>query len=677
MNVRSDPPIFSFAIITDTHLSDAPDFAEGGDEATGKLTQLYQKAVDRIDAMKPAFVVHLGDMADPVPVSKEYGTSAQVFHDTSRAFSAPYYVVPGNHDIGEKLHKALPNIDDEVSITNASIEQYEQTYGRHYYSFERDGCLFVVINTLLLNSGFDEETAQWDWLATTLVDNPDKRVFVFTHYPMYLADRDEPDYYDNLEEPARTRIIDLLLQHKVEAYFAGHVHNFFYDYLDGLHQTVVPSAGILRTDYMELFRARPSREMGAFDPAKLGFLWVDVYADKHVPHFIRSSDTLPYRTHSWNSAGGSVTMDLRLPWCEQNDIPCAWGLEIFERKQIRNDYPLAALWEMGITDLRVPISDLLNPRVSARIRQLMVLGHRFTIVSFGLPNTSRLAAITDHGEGIKAVEVVALLNQWKAMAPGLRALRQSGHFEVYLNAVRPEVEGWTSHHGMHTDQADEIAQVLDHSDLRGAVDGFVFGIRRDVTPFEGFAAVQNCLSGTGFKPLLHVPNVGMYWSTKHNETLTETGELSRVAETAFVARAHPDASFVIDNFVELERGYVGCHGLVDRFYNPKDGSRILTSLNALLPEHPSKLTAYQTKEARVISTSDETSDTFLICDKPTELATTATNAIEDNLLQTQGKLIQLASGVEAGATLREALQARSQEPVPQPPSLLMVPRVRL
>ena len=33
------------------------------------------------------------------------------------------------------------------------------------------------------------------------------------------------------------------------------------------------------------------------------------------------------RTHSWNSTGTSVTMDLRVPWCDEVDIPCAWGIE--------------------------------------------------------------------------------------------------------------------------------------------------------------------------------------------------------------------------------------------------------------------------------------------------------------------------------------------------------------
>jgi len=79
-------------------------------------------------------------------------------------FSMPYYLVPGNHDVGEKIHPALPKINDKVSITKDAIDQYEQHFGRQRYSFEHGGCLFLAINTMLMNSGLEEEQEQWDWL---------------------------------------------------------------------------------------------------------------------------------------------------------------------------------------------------------------------------------------------------------------------------------------------------------------------------------------------------------------------------------------------------------------------------------------------------------------------------------------------------------------------------------
>ena len=67
---------------------------------------------------------------------------------------------------------------------------------------------------MLMNSGLEDEQEQWGWLEQTLQDNAGKRVFVFAHYPLYLSARNEPDYYDNIDEPARSRLIELLAQYQ-------------------------------------------------------------------------------------------------------------------------------------------------------------------------------------------------------------------------------------------------------------------------------------------------------------------------------------------------------------------------------------------------------------------------------------------------------------------------------
>ena len=673
MDHASDQPIFSFAIVADTHLTKEETLSFEGSDASGdKLSALYDELVVRVNAMDPAFVVHLGDITDPVPVSSSYVDSAQAFHKASEAFSMPYYLVPGNHDIGEKIHPALPMIDDNVSITKRAIDQYEQHFGQQRYSFEHEGCLFVVINTMLLNSGLEEEQTQWDWLEQTLSANAGERVFIFAHYPLYLSARDEPDFYDNIDEPGRSQLIELLKLYRVEGYYAGHVHNYFYNHLNDMHQFVLPSTGIIRADYMEFFRVEPTREIGRFDPAKLGFFWVDVFADRHVPSLIRSSDDHPHRAHSWNTGGSTITMDLRIPWCDQVDIPTPWGLEIFERKHIRNDYPLSALWEMGVKDLRIPISDLLDPRVSDRVKLLSDLGHRFTVVMFGLPNAERRAALADHSVGIKAVEVVAVFDQWPEFAASLNELRQGSGFEVYLHAVRPEVEGWTTHHGMHVDLTDEVEWVLSQADLPDAVDGFVFGVRRDMAPYDGYMAAQRSLSGTRYKPLLHVPCVGMYWTMASNDEVAEKDELARVAEATMMARALPDLSIVIDNFVELDRGYCSCWGLVDRMYNPKDGSRVVRTLNSLLPQGLGNLAGQDTTGGRVLSAESEDGMVLLMSGNRVLTSGECNDTFPGGIADKQGTLIDLATGGEENTSLRKAIAEQAVSESPRSPALLLL-----
>ena len=324
---------------------------------------------------------------------------------------------------------------------------------------------------MLINSSLEEEQEQWDWLEQTLRNHAGDRVFVFSHYPLYLSARDELAHYDNVDEPGRSRMLDLLRQFNVEGFYAGHVHNFFYNYLDGMHQFVLPSTSIVRHDYLEFFRATSNREMGRYDTAKTGFFWVDVFPDGHVPHLVRTNGEHRHITHSWRNHGGSLTMDLRMPWCDEADISTPWGVEIFERKLVRNDYPLSALWEMGIKNFRISISDLMDARVSKRVAELIGLGHKFNVVMFGVPNEDRRAALASHGSGIKAIEVVAQFSEWQELIEPLAKLRKLSEFQIYLNPVRPEVQGWTTHHGLHTDLAEEIDWVLSLPDLNRAVDG--------------------------------------------------------------------------------------------------------------------------------------------------------------------------------------------------------------
>jgi len=307
----------------------------------------------------------------------------------------------------KKIFPAQPKLDEKITITKRNIVLYEQHFGRHRFSFQHQDCLFIVVSSMLINSGLEEEQEQWGWLKGTLQCHAGNGVFVFSHYPLYLSAMDEPAHYDNVDEPGRSRMLDLLQQFNVEGFYAGHVHNFFYNLLNGMHQFVLPSTSIVRHDYLEFFRATPTREMGRYDTAKTGFFWVDVFPDGHVPHLVRTNGEHRHRTHSWRGYGGSLTMDLRMPWCDQADISTPWGVQIFQRKLVRNDYPLSALWEMGIQNFRISISDIMDARVSKRVAELIGLGHKFIVVMFGMPNEDRRAALASHGNGIGEIEVVA------------------------------------------------------------------------------------------------------------------------------------------------------------------------------------------------------------------------------------------------------------------------------
>jgi hypothetical protein len=195
-------------------------------------------------------------------------------------------------------------------------------------------------------------------------------------------------------------MLDLLEEYGVEALFIGHVHNFwFYRYAE-TDCYLLPSTAFVRLDYSEMYRIPPSpdSEFGRNDKAKLGYFVVHVHEGGHVCDVIRTYGTEaakgspdasgPARiaaVHPRLNRRGDFGFDMRQNWMEIVEIPPTGGLDEFDRKEVRNDYPLMALWEMGVKKVRVPLRDLLVPDNIDRMRMLKAHGHEFTLFSFGDP----------------------------------------------------------------------------------------------------------------------------------------------------------------------------------------------------------------------------------------------------------------------------------------------------
>jgi hypothetical protein len=189
-----------------------------------------------------------------------------------------------------------------------------------------------------------------------------------------------------------------------------------------------------------------------------------------------------------------------------------------------------------------------------------------------------------------------------------------------------------------------------------------------MSPFDGYTAVRRCLSGTNYKPLLHVPCVGMYWTKASNDEVAEKDELARVAEATLMARANPELSIVIDNFVELDRGYCSCWGLVDRLYNPKDGSRVVTTLNTLLPQRLRNLTSQDAPGVRVLSAECDDGMVLLISGNSFPTSGEFNDHFTDEIANKQGTLIDLVTGKEVDTNLRKRAEGEKS----QSPALLLL-----
>ncbi len=591
---RIEKHLFTFAVIADSHVTEAEATAIGGyDVDTVKLGAARSRyVVHQLNRLAPDFVVHLGDITHPVPGSPAYEDSAGRFHRIYEDLECPLYLVAGNHDIGEKAFPGdpLPNRQARGTVNDDTIAEYERHFQTQYYSFEHQDCLFVVMNGMIVNSGLACDDQQRQWLEDVLEANRGRRVFMFSHYPLYLSRAGEPDHYDATDEPGRSWLLELLDRHGVEAYYAGHVHNFFFNRHGATNCYVLPSLCFLRHDYHELFRVAPGMKQGRHDGAKLGYAVVEVHGEGHLNHIIRThgrsleaGDSPPLqsielpRVHGLRPNGHGIGLYLRQPWCDSADIPTPWGIDAFSRKRVRNDYPLMALWEMGIRDLRVPLDDLADPETRARMAELAILGHRFTAYSYGLPRGAAAEALAAHGNILAAWEVIAPTITAGALLADIAALK--GELQVYFNAYRIDVEAFSSSHGLDADERSTVEAFLAVDGARDAIDGMVFGVGWQEAPAPAIAAARRSVAGLGVKAAVHVQfahrsPLGTKEIARH--------DANRIAESVVAAMSHDDVAVFLDNFTGIDRGYYFSGGLVDRLYNPLDGARIVRHLHAAL-----------------------------------------------------------------------------------------------
>ncbi len=588
--------LFTFAVIADSHVTEAEADAIGGyDVDTVRLGAARSRhVVHQINRLAPDFVIHLGDITHPEPGTPAYDDSAARFHRVYEELECPLHLVAGNHDIGEKAFPGEPLSPQQAqrTVNDDMIAEYERHFQAQYYSFEHQGCLFVVVNGMIVNSGLACEARQREWLETLLDANQGRRVFMFSHYPPYLSNAGEPGHYDATDEPGRSWLLGLLESHGVEAYYAGHVHNFFFNRHGTTNCYVLPSICFLRHDYHELFRVAPGMKQGRHDGAKLGYGIVEVYGVGHLNHVIRTHGqtlettetppatpvTLP-PVHGLKPKGHGVGLYLRQPWCDSADIPTPWGIDAFSRKRIRNDYPLMALWEMGVRDLRVPLDDLADPQTRARMVELAALGHRFTAYSYGLPKGAACEALRTGGHTLDAWEIIAPITSAPDLLGDIAVLKDET--PTYFNAYRANVEAFSSSHGLMADERGAVEALLALDGAREAIDGIVFGIGWQEAPVPAVEAARNSVAGLGIKAAVHV-------QFAHRKPLdqdeTERHDANRIAESVAAAMAHDNIAVFLDNFTGIDRGYYFSGGLVDRLYNPLAGAHIVRHLHAALAE---------------------------------------------------------------------------------------------
>jgi 3',5'-cyclic AMP phosphodiesterase CpdA len=177
--------------------------------------ELWEKTIEHVRRLEPALLVVCGDLV------QEPGNDEQ---------AKAYLEVGGKLEQSIPLHNVAGNHDVHKQPTPESLAWYEKHFGKPWYSFTHAGCLFILLESNLLNQppgAAELADRQMEWLRKTLQaesQKPFDHIFVFKHYPLCLERVDEPDGYFNVPGPRRKELLGLFHEHGVTAVFSGHYH---------------------------------------------------------------------------------------------------------------------------------------------------------------------------------------------------------------------------------------------------------------------------------------------------------------------------------------------------------------------------------------------------------------------------------------------------------------------
>jgi 3',5'-cyclic AMP phosphodiesterase CpdA len=583
---RAGRRLFGFAVIADSHLE-----PEAAGLALPRSNRRNRDLVAALAPRRPAFVLHLGDIVHPVPQAPGHVETMGLARELYAGLGAPLLWTPGNHDIGDKPNDAMP----AATVTEDWLGEYRRQFGAPWQLHRHGEVDLLLLNSPILNSGYAVEREQRRWFERALADARGRRVFVATHYPPFLVSPDEPGHYDNIDRPAREWLLELLARHRVEALFCGHVHTLFWNRLGATECYLLPSPSFVRRDYSEIHRVRADDEYGRNDVGKLGCFWVDVYEEGHVARFLRTGTDLadgaaPHAplvlpAHPKDPGGTPFGVTLRHPWSELTELPHNPPVDEFARRVVRNDWPVQALWDMGIRALRAPVGDLASAAVRARIADLVALGHRFTFFSAGVPDAGLLALMRAHA---------ALVARWECVLPGTQLgawaeavapmARETGIALAWAdlrsaaigNAGKPAGKHFTAP-GFLPTELDAVEAGLARLPA-GLVSAVCFRVARDalhepeVQALDAFArrAAVGCVLTWSLMP------------DGPNDAAMDAGDVrDRVERLCALADRYPGVEWVLDGFVDVDRGYYPRVALVDRLGNLRAAGEWLRRRRAL------------------------------------------------------------------------------------------------
>jgi hypothetical protein len=214
-------------------------------------------------------------------------------------------------------------------------------------------------------------------------------------------------------------------------------------------------------------------------------------------------------------------------------------------------------------------------------------GHEFTLFSFGNPSPRHRDLITAHQDIFSAWEIGLNWEVLERNIGGVGEIAQAVEMPVYLSRLRSINEQRSEagkyyhaiNHGFLADDQGQMADVLAHPELSGALDGFVFRLTLEMSPWATAATASEIATDLGVAASVHLRMCG---ANPALETADDHLSVTRIAEAMAAAAAFDNVTVYADTFVDIDRGYFPRTGVLDRMFNPRPGFHVVRHMNAAL-----------------------------------------------------------------------------------------------
>lgn len=218
-----------------------------GDTRTAGLNppEVTYQIVEQAAQAQPAIVLTVGDMIDTLDTQAEVRQQWQNWREavaplgSNPARGEPWLLVtPGNHDVQSHdwttglLTEAFPELPSNGP----------PGFERRSYVVDYRDVRFVSLDSESRDAMHLLDDAQLDWLEAQLRENTRRYTIVFSHDPAYPVGPHIGSSLDAYPQ-ARDRLWQLLAEHRVTAYIAGHEHFYNRQAIGGVQQIIAGTSG--------------------------------------------------------------------------------------------------------------------------------------------------------------------------------------------------------------------------------------------------------------------------------------------------------------------------------------------------------------------------------------------------------------------------------------------------